>query len=548
MHADQLDALLDLIVSSHHGVRVAVQDEGVGAAGTHQLQVAPVGVVDRAAIRSREGAVLVHADHLDGTAVVRGGQGVGVAVAECKGRQVVDVEQVLELAGVLLGIPLAGHGAVAVHAEELHTLRVVPADEGVRVAVAQAERGHGAAQVQGIVYPWGRPGSGRIRELRVHRGHCAVLVHADELDAAVLTTTMRVHSSRGHHGVRVAVAECEHFEVARLGERVVCAAAAAGAQAAVARLVGRHERGILEHADELDGAVGSVAIPRGHHGVRVAVAEGECLYVEGVSERRKIVSGLRLLAGTGQKGEPAVARHVEQPDGGAMYVGSFGVAAADRGRDEVRLAVAQGEHVDAADAFEVVVDGLVGGTVGGAVDVVVQPDLRQQRRRRRREERVDSNVLRAAERVRAAGIRQGPRKRVSGKVGDGPAVEQERIRAGVVQGSRAVALPDRVLEDERRGAVARGVRRGAGRCAARVQLECGGSAAGSLVDGDGLVKVERDRHDRVRVGDGMRAVQVVVRGRDGLRVGADVVDGEPLELAQRASRRRIRQYAVGRHV
>ena len=238
--------------------------------------------------------------------VERGGQGVGVAVAEGKGLQVEDVVQVTEPAGAVHCIHLAGHGAVAVHAEQLHARRVVPADEGAHAAVAQAERGSGAAPVQWI-YLGG--------ELRVRRGHCSVLVHADELDAAVFTTTIRVQPIRGHQGVRVAVAEGEHVKAARPGERVV--GAAAGAQAAVARLAGRREGRVLVHADQLDGAVAVAADAehmRGHHGIRVAVAQGERLYVVGVCERRKFGPHLRLLASAGQQRDRAAARHMEQPD------------------------------------------------------------------------------------------------------------------------------------------------------------------------------------------------------------------------------------------
>ena len=98
-------------------------------------------------------------------------------------------------------------------------------------------------------------------------------MHADQLDG--------VRDLRGHQGVRVAVAEGEYVEPERLVERVV--GAAGSVPHAVERRVGRLEGRILVHADKLDGVVQL----GGHQGVRVAVAEGECLHMEGILERRE---------------------------------------------------------------------------------------------------------------------------------------------------------------------------------------------------------------------------------------------------------------------
>ena len=169
---------------------------------------------------------------------------------------------------------------------------------------------------------------------------------------------------------------------------------------------------------------------------------------------------------------------------------------------------------------------------------------RPQRRRRRREVCIDRNILRCGKRAVAPGVRQHLYHAAPVRVPDGPAVEPQGPRAGIVQVVRAVAIPDRILEHERRRAVARDIMRRPGGCPARIQIERWGPAAGALVDGDGPAKVDRDRHDCARVRDRVRAVQVVVRRRYGLDGEERPVDHDILQPAERVARPRRRQRAV----
>ena len=491
VHADQLDAAFEGAFSSkrgHYGVRVAVHDEGVDVACPVQRQAGAV--ADRAG--PLEFAVLVHADELDAVSVPHCGQCIGVAVAQGERCRGVGASQAVESRAAVLRQIHIRQGAVAVHAEQLHVDGGGPADQGVRAAVAQAERGHCAAVEQALV-------CAALPRLRARRGQGAVLAHADQLDAVI--------ARRGHQGVRVAVAKGKHFDRDGLAQRVVCAAA--GILRVVERRAGRLEGAVLVHADKLDGIV-SV---RDRHGIRVAVAEGECLYVDGVSQGRKSARAVDCPPVAPHLHGPVLV-HADQLDRVAQAVVGRGPV---HGRDDVRIAVAQCEGVYSPDRVQIgiVIHAAGGHHVGG-----------QQGRRPQRKGRVDHHILGCGKRAWRTGGGQLVQYAVAA---DRPAVEREGSRARIVQVCRAVALPHLVVEDERGCPVARCIVRRAAGTAARVQLERRHAVA--LVDVGGPVEVDGDRYDRVHVGDRVRAVHVVVRGRDGHDGGRAAADGDPAALA-----------------
>ena len=126
VHADQLHAVVGK--RGDQGVRVAAHLKGRHAGG---LAEGARDVVPQAACR-REGAAFVHADQLHGVFPVGGDEGVRAAV-QGKG---VDAPWIGE-PGVLwavAGLRRRLHGAVVVHADQLHGVVGRAADQGVRGA------------------------------------------------------------------------------------------------------------------------------------------------------------------------------------------------------------------------------------------------------------------------------------------------------------------------------------------------------------------------------------------------------------------------------
>ena len=336
-------------------------------------------------------------------------------------------------------------------------------------------------------------------------------MHADHLHGIL--------GRRGHHGVRVAVSQGKHVHAVGAGE----------GQAGIlilAQRSGRLEGAVVVHADQLN----AVVAVRGHHGVRRAVPQPEHIHELGMAERVKVrTAGNAVVARKVPALEVAAVVHAEHLHG-------MGAA---RSRDDVRVAAGQGKGIKAVDA------GQCGSGRAGFKEASQGAQDGAHRGRRRREGRVNYNILRCGKRAVVPVARQ-PRHHIAPVcVPNGPAVELQGPRAGIVQVVRAVSLPYHILEDKRSRAVARGVRGRSGGGSARAQLERRRSSAGALVDGDGPAEVDRDRHDCARVRDRMRAVHVVVRRRDGRDGAADPVDRDILQLAERASRPRRRQVAAG---
>ena len=159
MHAHKLCSVV--VTCGYQGVGDAAQVERNHAARAPELHGAAV------AKRSPrlQGAVSVDAYQLDAAVGARGDEGVrGAAQAE-RG----DVAGVIQLQGAAVGQGAYGlHGAVVVHAHQVHGVVVFRADKCMPMG-AHLECGHGVGAAAQPHRAGGRDG--------------AVAVHADQLDA-----------------------------------------------------------------------------------------------------------------------------------------------------------------------------------------------------------------------------------------------------------------------------------------------------------------------------------------------------------------------------
>ena len=155
-------------------MRIAAHAECVGPDGAVELYaVARVRRVDERRAGRRHGAVVVHADQLHGVGPVQGGQHVRGAV-HGKGLDAVGILQAAKAARAVARLGCRLHGAVVAHADQLHGVVAERGHGGVRAAphLERVDAYRGVQRVESAPVVAGRSGRDHLRQ-RVVDQHVA---------------------------------------------------------------------------------------------------------------------------------------------------------------------------------------------------------------------------------------------------------------------------------------------------------------------------------------------------------------------------------------